>query len=289
MARPPNKAGTSKTILMLGTVAAGVLVGGVLYQSTKSSDQDDMELMGIVEPQPVVEAVIERPAVPEAVIPTPAATPAATPTVKPTAQTKTVMKPPQLPPLDNSDDFVRDRMLLIKHKPELQTWLNTDDLLRRSASYLDGLARGNTLSNVFPLTAPQGSFAVHKDGETIWLNAGNYERYDSTVGVLTSFNMKSMGQLFHFMRPLLENAFAEMGYRPRQMDGIILQAIDNILATPIIVEPIRLTRDSVAYKFADPELEALLPIQKQLLRTGPENTQRLQRQALALKDALLNP
>jgi hypothetical protein len=285
MARPPNKSGTSKTILMLGTIAAGVLVGGVLYQSTNSSDQDDMELMGIVEQQPVVEAVIERPAVPEAVIPTPAATPAA----EPAAQKKTVMKPPQLPSLDNSDAFVRDRMLLIKHKSELQTWLNTDDLLRRSASYLDGLARGNTLSKVFPLTAPEGSFAMHKDGETIWLNAGNYERYDSTVGVLTSFNMKSMGQLFHFMRPLLENAFAEMGYRPRQMDGIILQAIDNILATPIIVEPIKLTRDSVAYKFADPELEALLPIQKQLLRTGPENTQRLQQQALALKDALLNP
>ena len=285
MARPPNKSGTSKTILMLGTIAAGVLVGGVLYQSTNSSDQDDMELMGIVEQQPVVEAVIERPAVPEAVIPTPAATPAA----EPAAQKKTVMKPPQLPSLDNSDAFVRDRMLLIKHKSELQTWLNTDDLLRRSASYLDGLARGNTLSKVFPLTPPEGSFAMHKDGETIWLNAGNYERYDSTVGVLTSFNMKSMGQLFHFMRPLLETAFAEMGYRPRQMDGIILQAIDNILATPIIVEPIRLTRDSVAYKFADPELEALLPVQKQLLRTGPENTQRLQQQALALKDALLNP
>ncbi|MGX4676333.1 DUF3014 domain-containing protein [SAR92 clade bacterium H246] len=285
MARPPNKSGTSKTILMLGTIAAGVLVGGVLYQSTNSSDQDDMELMGIVEQQPVVEAVIERPAVPEAVIPTPVATPAA----EPAAQKKTVMKPPQLPSLDNSDAFVRDRMLLIKHKSELQTWLNTDDLLRRSASYLDGLARGNTLSKVFPLTPPEGSFAMHKDGETIWLNAGNYERYDSTVGVLTSFNMKSMGQLFHFMRPLLENAFAEMGYRPRQMDGIILQAIDNILATPIIVEPIRLTRDSVAYKFADPELEALLPVQKQLLRTGPENTQRLQQQALALKDALLNP
>jgi hypothetical protein len=45
----------------------------------------------------------------------------------------------------------------------------------------------------------------------------------------------------------------------------------------------------VAYQFAEPSLEALLPIQKQLLRTGPENTQRLQQQALALKDALLSP
>jgi hypothetical protein len=231
--------------------------------------------------------------VPEALIPESAPVV----TIEPQAEVETVdvePKPeleakPTLPSLDNSDDFLRDRMLMIKHKPELQQWLNTDDLVRRSASYLDGLARGNTLSKIFPLTAPEGSFAMHKDGDVIWLNAGNYERYNATVAVLSSFDMKSLGRIFHFIRPLLETAFAEMGYRPRQMDGIILQSIDNILATPIIVEPIILTRDSVAYKFADPDLEALLPIQKQLLRTGPENTQRLQQQALLLKEALMNP
>jgi len=68
-----------------------------------------------------------------------------------------------------------------------------------------------------------------------------------------------------------------------------LHAIDVILATPIVVEPIKLTRDSVVYKFADPALESLLPLQKQLLRTGPENTKRIQQQATALREALLNP
>jgi len=287
MARPPNKSGTSKIILLLGTIAAGALVGGILYQALNNTDQNDMAVMGIVEDQPVVQAVIERPPVPEAVIPEPAPIEVAEP--PPEAQEQVVKTQPKLPSLDNSDNFLRDRMLLIKHKPELQTWLNADDLVRRSASYLDGLARGNTLSKIFPLTAPEGNFAMHSDGDIIWLNAGNYERYNATVAVLTSFDMQSLGQIFHFIRPLLETAFAEMGYRPRQMDGIILQSIDNVLATPIIVEPIELTRDSVAYKFADPELEALLPIQKQLLRTGPENTQRLQQQALLLKEALLNP
>ena len=295
MARPPNKSGTSKIILLLGTIAAGALVGGVLYQALNNTDQDEMELMGVVEDRPVVEAVIERPPVPEATIPVPAPPTSASMDSmeenqpEPEVETQQVQSTPTLPSLDNSDSFVRDRILLVKHRSDLQTWLNTDDLIRRSASYLDGLARGNTLSKIFPLTAPEGSFTMHRDGDIIWLNAGNYERYDATVAVLTSFDMKSLGQIFHFTRPLLETAFAEMGYRPRQMDGIILQAIDNILATPIIVEPIRLTRDSVAYKFADPELEALLPIQKQLLRTGPENTQRLQQQALLLKEALMNP
>jgi hypothetical protein len=61
------------------------------------------------------------------------------------------------------------------------------------------------------------------------------------------------------------------------------------LTTPVIVEPLKLTRESVTYKFADPDLEGLMPLQKQLLRAGPENTRRIQQQAKALKEALLNP
>ena len=285
MARPPNKSGTSKFILALGTVAAVAVLGGALYQAQKLSEEEQRSMMAVIPEQVITEAVIEAPEVPEANIPEPETEI----TTRPEADTTPALKAPKLPSLDNSDDFVRDRLLLIKQKADLKQWLNTDDLLRRTASYLDGLSRGVVLGKIFPLTSPEGNFTTHREGEIIWLNAGNYERYNGTVGVLTSIDMQSMAQMFHFIRPLLEGAFSEMGYRPRQMDGIILQAIDNIIATPIIVEPIKLTRDSVAYKFADPTLEALPPLQKQLLRTGPENTQRLQQQALALKDALLNP
>jgi hypothetical protein len=277
-----NKSGTSKFILILGSLAAIAVIGGVLYQAQSNTGE---ELEYTVIPEQVTEAVIEKPDAPEAFIPAP--TPEPKSVAEPAAIT--VTKAPKLPSLDDSDEFIRERLLRIKHRGDMETWLNTDDLIRRSASYFDGLARGVTLSKIFPLTAPEGSFTTHRDGDIIWLNAGNYERYNSTIAVLISLDMKSMAQMFHFIRPLLESAFAEMGYRPRQMDGIILQGIDNILDTPIIVERIELTRESVTYKFADPDLEALLPLQKQLLRTGPENTQRIQQQALALKEALLNP
>ena len=286
MTRARNKSGTSKFILILGSLAAIAVIGGVLYQAQSNNDE---EYEYSIIPEQVAQASIERPAVPEAFIPAPVPTPMPEPAevTKPVAPS--VTKQPKLPSLDESDEFVRERLLLMKHKAEMKAWLNTDDLIRRSASYFDGLARGVTLSKIFPLTAPEGSFTTHRDGDIIWLNAGNYERYNGTVSILTALDMSSMAQMFHFTRPLLETAFAEMGYRPRQMDGIILQAIDNILDTPIIVERIELTRDSVAYKFSDPDLEGLLPLQKQLLRTGPENTQRIQQQAMALKEALLNP
>ncbi|MBT6115760.1 MAG: DUF3014 domain-containing protein, partial [Porticoccaceae bacterium] len=241
----------------------------------------DPELIAIPD-EPVAEVVIQAPVVPEAVIPE-----AVEP--EPEPPTSSVSTPPPLPKLDNSDDFIRERLLLISNKPEFAKWVKTDDLLRRTASYADGLSNGVLLSKIFPLSAPEGKFATHSSDGTIWLNAGNYERYDRTINTLISLPMDSMAKMFHFTRPLLENAFSEMGYNPRQMDGIILQAIDVILATPIVAEPIRLTRDSVVYKFADPALESLLPLQKQLLRTGPENTKRIQQQAKALREALLNP
>ena len=285
----PRKSAGSNPILIIGTLIAVAIVVGVIYQSQSSTDEE-LELIG-TPAQSLQEPEVEAVVIPEAVIPSPEpeVETEPQPEPQPEQQNNLVSKPPQLPELDNSDEFVRERLLLINNRPEFSGWVTTDDLMRRTASYLDGLSNGVMLSKVFPLSPPEGKFATHKSDGSIWLNAGNYERYNRTINAIANTDMGSIAKMFHFSRPLLEAAFAEMGYNPRQMDGIILQAIDIILATPIIVEPIQLTRESVVYKFADPELEALLPIQKQLLRTGPNNTKHLQKQAMALRNALLNP
>ena len=281
MNREPKKTGSNNLVFIAGTLIAAVIIVAVLFKAQNQPEQDP-ELIAL--PEPVAEVVLQTPVVPEAVIPE-----AVEPEPQPEPQTNSVSTSPTLPKLDNSDEFIRERLLLINNKKEFSRWIKTDDLLRRTASYADGLSNGVLLSKIFPLTAPEGKFATHSSDGSIWLNAGNYERYDRSINTLTSLPMDSMAKMFHFSRPLLESAFSEMGYNPRQMDGIILQAIDVILATPIVAEPIRLSRDSVVYKFADPALESLLPLQKQLLRTGPENTKRIQQQAEALREALLNP
>lgn len=278
MTAPRASNNASKFILVLGTLASIIIVGGILYQAQNASLVGE-EILAIPEQASVME--VTEPMVPEASIPDSVSVD--------TDVDDVVQSKPRLPSLDDSDPFVRKRVSLMSSKENLQSWLATDDLLRRTASYLDGLARGVILTKIFPLSPAEGKFTTHRDGEVIWLNAGNYERYNSTILILTSIDMKLMAQMFHFSRPLIERAFSELGYQPRQMDGIILTALEQILLAPIIVEPIRLTRESVAYKFADPELESLSPLQKQLVRSGPENTRRIQQQALLLKNALLNP
>ena len=278
MTRPKTSANTSNFILVIGTLASIIIVGGVLYQAQKD-DLLDSEILSIPEQQVIT--LPKAPMVPEATIPS------SNEIID--EEIEATEEKPVLPGLDESDQFVRDRISLMSSKEGLKTWLSTDDLLRRSASYLDGLSRGVILGKIFPLSSPESNFATHRDGDIIWLNAGNYERYNATIQVLSSIDMKLVAQMFHFSRPLLESAFSELGYQPRQMDGIILTALDLVISTPVIIEPIQLTRDSVIYKFADPGLESLTPLQKQLIRSGPENTQRLQQQAILLKNSLLDP
>lgn len=275
-----SSATTSRLILSLGTLASIVIIGGVLY---KVQQESFMEAEVLTIPEQSLETPTEVIKVPEAMIPENNSVEESKEPKKPK------IKQPSLPNLDASDQFIRDRLVLLSEKRDLVVWLTTDDILRRSASYLDGLARGVILSNIFPLSSPEGGFSTHRDEQTIWLNAGNYERYDNTVSVISSLDMDLAAQIFHLTRPLLEGAFSELGYRPRQMDGIILTALDQIMNTPVIFEPIQLSRDSVNFKFFDSKLESLTPLQKQLVRAGPENTRRLQKQAKLLRTALMTP
>lgn len=296
-----EKSGSSKLIIACGSFVAVALIFGVLYKTGNLSQQDDFELMGVIPEQIIIENAATESETPTAEIPqTQNQTESVankvddSDQIKPlevTEATKTEVKSvtPSLPILDASDPLVRDLLLDNKSSQGLSEWLKFDDLIRRSASFMDGLARGSVSEKILPLGSPEGRFTTHRQDNVIWLNAGNYERYSNVINIILSIDMQYMAQFFHKVRPLLETAFAELGYRPRQMDGIILQTIDNILTTPVIVEPLKLTRDSVAYKFADPDLESLMPLQKQLLRAGPENTRRIQQQAKALREALLNP
>lgn len=290
-----QNSGSSKLLIASGSLVAVALIFGVLYKTGHLSKQDDFELMGVIPEQIVVENTAVEVQTPTAEIPQTAvvATDSTTKTADNSEQSSVATSDqpiaPSLPKLDASDPLVRQLVQDKQSSKGLSDWLQLDDLIRRSASFMDGLARGSVSEKVFPMGSPEGTFTTHRQDDSIWLNAGNYERYNTVVDILLSIDMNMMAQFFHRIRPLLETAFAELGYRPRQMDGIILQTIDNILTTPVIVEPLELTRDSVAYKFADPELESLMPLQKQLLRTGPENTRRIQQQAKALREALLNP
>jgi len=152
---------------------------------------------------------------------------------------------------------------------------------------VDGLARGVVLKKVMPAPLPEGNFTVVTEQDVIWLDEDNYPRYDNYINAITSIPPASLADSFHRLRPLLERAYGELGGEAEAIDNRIIAAIDRMLATPDHNGPFALKRESVHYQFADPTLEALPGVQKQLLRIGPKNRAKLLNYLKELRVALL--
>ena len=87
-------------------------------------------------------------------------------------------------------------------------------------------------------------------------------------------------------KPLLDEAFAELGYPDQSFEDVLARAVRVLLATPVVDGRIELRADSVNYTYVDARLESLSLPQKQLLRTGPENTRKVQEKLKELAEAL---
>jgi hypothetical protein len=211
-------------------------------------------------PEPVVEAELEAP----------------------------VEQAPPLPPLAESDDMVRAQMSAAGVGGELAPLEQQQNLVQQGSALIDGFSRGVVLRKLLPLDPPKGAFTAVEEGDRMYMNPAGYNRYDGYVETVASLDTATLVDSFHTLRPLYEEAYGQLGLNPDDFDNALIRALDRVLATPEIEEPIALTRKSVMYKYADPQLEQLTPMQKQLLRMGPDNIRRIKEQARALREGLLS-
>lgn len=193
-----------------------------------------------------------------------------------------------LPSLDNSDTDANKQLNSLTTDKKLAEWFHTEHVIRRGVTFVDGLSRGLLLNKMHRIPGPKDTFVVIKEGNKLWVDPANYQRYTYLTKIIESIDINKLVNLFHLFRPLLEEAYSELGYPAKDFDNAIIAALNQILTAPIHTTPIALTQKSVRYKYADPTLEALPPLQKQLLRMGPKNTQVIQDKAQILRQALLH-
>ena len=104
----------------------------------------------------------------------------------------------------------------------------------------------------------------------------SYRRYDLAAAVFASLDVAGSVSLYHELKPLIDEAYAEISPPGRRFDDRLLTAIDHLLAVPVLDDDVRLEEKVVTYSFADPRLEALSGAQRQLLRMGPDNVRVVQ-------------
>ncbi|MEE4300579.1 MAG: DUF3014 domain-containing protein [Pseudomonadales bacterium] len=255
-------------IVVLAVIIA--VVAGVMFFSDPDEVPEERRIElapAPAEPDPEPEAMPEPEPV---VVPEPAPEP----------------EPIVLPALDDSDEFLREQAEVLSSDGSLSWLLATEELVRKFTVVIENMAEGGMPRDPVAFLAPREAFSVVQRGGRTYLNPESYDRFDRITGVLETIEASQAVALLRLIEPLMADAYAELGVREPDVDGRIVAAIDVLLATPEVSGPIELAQPSVMYEFADPELEALAPAQKQLLRMGPANGARLRAKLQELRALL---
>jgi hypothetical protein len=188
---------------------------------------------------------------------------------------------------EDGDALLRQQLAALGPDSKLNKLADSEHPLDMSAALIDSLGRGLIPRKLLPADPPKQAFSVVQEGETAYMSSASYERYDGFTDTVTALDSGTVVNSFHTLRPLFERAYGQLGLDPDDFDNAIIRTLDLVLATPEIAEPIPLKPKSVVYVYANPELENLPAVQKQLLRMGPDNIRRIKQQARILREALL--
>jgi len=208
-----------------------------------------------------------------------AARPAATAPAPAPAATADDFEHIDLPPLDDSDALVRQRVGILSSNRLVTAWLATKGLVRNFVVVIDNISRGMNPSRRLAALKPPGQFRVMTKGSQVVIDPRNYDRFAPIADAAASIDARSAGRLYGSFKPLLQTAYDELGSQER-LDQAVERAISGLLAVPAIDGDVRVeqTGEGIGYQYSDDRLQELNGAQKQLLRMGPRNIRTIQAQ-----------
>jgi Protein of unknown function (DUF3014) len=177
----------------------------------------------------------------------------------------------ELPPLDETDPIVRERVGALSSDPAIATWLTTNDLVRNVTRVVQAIAEDRGVARHLEALRPRQPFAVQESRGRVTIDPRTYRRYDAIAVAVGSLDARASAMLFSTFRPRLNDAYAELGFPNTSFDATLEDALVTLVSTPVPDGPIEVIPRGGTYAFADSRLESLAPAQKQLLRMGPEN------------------
>ena len=194
--------------------------------------------------------------------------------------------PVDLPPLDQSDAFVRDLVGKLSSHPQVAAWLTTEGLIRNFVVVVTNLAEGKTPARQLRPLKPLGSFTVVGAGAAMQVDPRSYERYTRLTEAVQSIDPAGAARLYALLKPRLEEASADLG-NTEPFDRVLRKAIQPIIDTPIPSGLARVNETgATGYRYVDDSVEELTAAQKLLLRMGPDNARIVQQKLRAISQAL---
>ena len=261
-ARPP---GSRLRLLVAVALLLGAVTAGALYWIAPRQSEEA--------PPP---AIVESPAPAEPAAPEP----------RELEEVAAESEPLILPLLDQSDTLLRDLAAALSAHPDLAAWLVTDELIRTFTVAVENIADGQNPAPRLSALAPKTGFRTAGREADLRIDQESYDRYNGLGDLVTSLDADGAVRLYVAFTPLIGEAYRELGHPEGGFDETLKRAIRRLLDTPVVEPEVLLFARLVHYEYADPMLEALSPVQKQLLGTGPRNVRLIQAKLRELAAAL---
>lgn len=178
-----------------------------------------------------------------------------------------------LPELNTSDAWVQEKIAQTTWRKEFLTLFINEDMVRRFVVFTDNFEKGVLAYEHSPFLPPGVRFSAKKniDTESYQWDEKLAERFANYVALLRSFDNETLIELYIEAKPLIDEAYAELGYPDEDFTNVLRSAIVRVLDMELPQEEIELVRPSVMYRFKDESLENLDDSEKLLLRLGKEN------------------
>jgi len=182
----------------------------------------------------------------------------------------------ELPSLNDSDPFAFERLRQLQSGTELLAFLVDEQIIRRFVVLVDNISRGDLPQSNLPYRVIPGEMPVSSIDENLFvIDESGFARFNQIVDAIIAIDAGQAMTLYRLFSPLFQSAYAEIGYRDVNFDDTLRRAVRNILNTDEIEGPFQLVKPSVMYLYADTRIESMRDVQKQIIRLGPENAEKL--------------
>lgn len=194
-----------------------------------------------------------------------------------------------LPPLAESDAFVREQAKGLSSDAQLARWLAAPGLIRTLTVSIQNVAEGRSPAPFLQFVVASPRFAVVEKGGRLTADPKSYAAYDAFADGIAALDAAECTRVYGLLQPLFGAAYAELGYPAGDFPKTLKRAFDALRETPVPDGDVELRKGRVFYEFVDPRLEGLSFAQKQLIRMGPRNLRLIQGKAGEIAAALLSP
>lgn len=182
----------------------------------------------------------------------------------------------QLPALGESDNFVLTGLRAVQNGVAFLRLLSDEQMVRKFVVFVDNVSRGSFPQTELPYRPlGQEMQVTNVDDNLFTMDARAHARFDQFINAFVALDTDQAMTFYRTLSPLFQQAYAEIGFRDVNFDDTLRTAINRVLSVSDVPGPYQLVKPSVMYLYADARTESLSSVNKQMIRIGPENSEKL--------------